>query len=1687
LHCLNVIFIYDTVTPTCEHSGRCAMNALHSTVEKLDQLKIKLGRSLGTPMRLRDLIRQVRAARTAAEERTVVQKECANIRETFREEDSVWRCRNVAKLLYIHMLGYAAHFGQLECLKLIASSRFTDKRVGYLGAMLLLDEKTDVHLLITNSLKSDLNSQSQFVTGLALSALSSICSQEMCRDLAGEVERLLKSSNTYLRKKAALCAFRIIKKVPDLLEMFVSSSRALLNEKNHGRFFNFAIEGKHRYLGVLISGICLIQEMCERSPDVLVYFKKLVPNMVRILKNLLMSGYSPEHDVTGISDPFLQVKLIKLLRLLGKNDMDCSETMNDILAQVATNTENSKNVGNAILYETVLTIMDIRSESGLRVLAVNILGRFLLNPDKNIRYVSLNTLAKTVNVDITAVQRHRTTIVDCLKDPDITIKKRAVELCFALINATNIRSMTKEILIFMETAEPEFKALCSSNMYIATERFSPNRRWHFDTMLKVMKVAGNNVPDDVISSMIQLISECSEIQAYAVVQLYKAAQEDTTAAQPLLQVACWSIGEFGDMLINYQESDDSELVRIDETLVLNLLEKILFHSMMHINTKEYALTALCKMCTRFPNLENEIQRSIEKYNVSMNLELQQRSCEFNRLLDQRSLRDALLERMPVITGKSLHSAVANIENGDLDEDLENGDEHSSDAVSADKSARSEQNSDLLLLINSESPLQISTTSVSSKVSKQSSDYKDLLGLFSTSSELSSTIDEKASSLSDSAWDSMSQIQSKSVVIPVLNENGLVVNFTVEKLSTNPAQLSIQLIATNKSQFEIEQFFFQAAVTKAFQITMSPPSSTVIPANEAGQLTQAMTVQRMTPSLPLKMRVKLNYVQNGSVRETMVECYYAVSMEFCLFRTPYVRPSFWQIRKHILYFFRYTAVWLASFFRGTSMTIDSFRPLQLKPIYGVPCGTIGSGSIGRHILGGFCKFSLVPGIVEHDVSSVPADNFIVTVRDAGVTIYQQVLSAVKVENKKFLSSWLFNFPAECMSYLGRYPMSWTTYKLPCHNLILICHQYSPVIPHNYKDSCLPLTLFKWTVMSEESLSSDLTVSITFTFRNGTGRPRVDDQHQMRANSFLERMSSSVHCVGVSLHQTIDGMNCDYCVAALNTKSISVTHSTFNPEGCGSEIWKSLYETGRLSNESTDEFVVVEDRPLAIAVSCCTNIRSPCQEGIVFSLVWHMPEIYFGNKRRTYLRRYSDWFDESSDAAKRLSIYAMENREIFLSKIDEWQEPILKNDNLPKWYKSAIFNELYYLTDGGSVWVKYDQRWRDDEPHLSDYSVDVFKAFGRFAYLESWEYRMYNTYDVHFYASFALAKLFPQIEHSIQAEFADQFYNVTQTNVYHISPGTYGQRKRISCIPHDLGNPLFEPWLEVNAYAFHDTSEWKDLNLKFVLTSYRDYLMLNKSESFLRHVWPAVKEIIETALQNWDHDGDKLVENDGTCDQTYDAWCMVGASAYCGSLWLAALDVACRISKATGNAEEESHFRTVLDDARFAFEKKLWNCTYYQFDQQSCNSSTVMADQLCGYAYLKICGLQTDILPLDNVKKVLETIYNLNVCSFGNGTLGAVNGMLYSGEKDTSSLQADEAWTGVTYFLSAHMISEGFVEQGFSTASGIYKSCFESFGMHYQTPEALYEKKWFRAVGYMRPLSIWAIQWYLDVREDISQHQ
>jgi AP-1 complex subunit gamma-1 len=86
---------------------------LNQTLDSIRKIIPQLG-----VWRLKDLIKAIRNCKTAAEERAVISKESAFIRTSFKEENLDLRAINVAKLLYIHMLGYPAHFGQIECLKL---------------------------------------------------------------------------------------------------------------------------------------------------------------------------------------------------------------------------------------------------------------------------------------------------------------------------------------------------------------------------------------------------------------------------------------------------------------------------------------------------------------------------------------------------------------------------------------------------------------------------------------------------------------------------------------------------------------------------------------------------------------------------------------------------------------------------------------------------------------------------------------------------------------------------------------------------------------------------------------------------------------------------------------------------------------------------------------------------------------------------------------------------------------------------------------------------------------------------------------------------------------------------------------------------------------------------------------------------------------------------------------------------------------------------------------------------------------------------------------------------------------------------------------------------------------------------------------------------------------------------------
>ncbi|KAG2039910.1 adaptin N terminal region-domain-containing protein [Suillus americanus] len=821
---------------------------------------------------LKALIKGIRACKTVADERALIQQESAAIRASFREEDVYARHNNIAKLLYIHMLGSPAHFGQIECLKLVASPRFTDKRLGYLGIMLLLDENQEVLTLVTNSLKNDMNHSNMYVVGLGLCTFANIASEEMSRDLANEIEKLLGSSNTYIRKKAALCALRVIKKVPDLTDHFISKAKNLLTDRNHG---------------VLLTAITLTIEMCQIDENCLNEFRNAVPLLVRNLKALVTTGYSPEHDVSGITDPFLQVKVLRLLRLLGRGDARASETMNDILAQVATNTDSTKNVGNSILYETVLTILEIEADSGLRVMAINILGKFLGNRDNNIRYVALNTLNKVVGMDTNAVQRHRNIILDCLRDGDISIRRRALELSYALINEQNVRILIRELLAFLEVADDEFKLGMTTQISLAAERFAPNKRWHIDTVLRVLKLAGNFVREEILSAFIRLVAHTPELQAYTSSKLYTALQDDISQ-ESLTLAALWVIGEYGDVLFDDGVVDEDQPKQITDKDLLDLLLTTLDSPYANSLTRQFLMASITKLASRPTTSSPQQQRIAEvlaKYTTSPELELQQRAVEFASLFTLGDLRSGVLERMPppelkaTVMGVVSENKPVGSTQGGKDADLL-GDEVVPSTPVVNGQA-THNNQDLLAEIFGSSPSAPGRTP-STSPQPQKSSVQDILGLFDSSPSPAPPAPAPPSATSTFAtFSPQPQSQAPSRPSPqqqhppaprltsytAYDKQELKITLTPQTSAARPGVVNIMARFQVSGSNAATGLNFQAAVPKSQQLQMLPMSNSDVQPGTTE--TQQMRVMA-PPGSNIRLRLRISYTLAGQAVQDQID-------------------------------------------------------------------------------------------------------------------------------------------------------------------------------------------------------------------------------------------------------------------------------------------------------------------------------------------------------------------------------------------------------------------------------------------------------------------------------------------------------------------------------------------------------------------------------------------------------------------------------------------------------------------------------------------------------------------------------------------------------------------------------------------------------------------------------------------------
>ncbi|PKI53941.1 hypothetical protein CRG98_025643, partial [Punica granatum] len=535
-------------------------------------------------------------------------------------------------------------------------------------------------------------------------------------------------------------------------------------------------------------------------------------------------------------------------------------------------------------------------------------------------YVALNMLMKAMSVDTQAVQRHRATILECVKDSDASIRKRALELVYLLVNETNVKPLTKELIDYLEVSELEFKGDLTAKICSIVEKFSPEKIWYIDQMLKVLSEAGNFVKDDVCHALIVLISNASDLHGYTVRALYRAFQA-SSEQESLVRVAVWCIGEYGDLLVNNVGMLDIEdPITVTESDAVDVVETAMKRDTSDLTTKAMALIALLKLSSRFPSCSERIREIIVQHKGNFVLELQQRSIEFNSVLEKhKNIRSALVERMPVLdeatfSGRKAGSMALTVSASPASSlKVPNGTAKPLaaplvdllDLSSDDAPAPSSSGGDFLQDLLGVDLAPASTPSSTSLATKAGADaLLDLLSIGSTPVPSSSPAVDIFSLTEDkkppvtTTLDGLSSpsappphAASQPAAAPILDlldglsssppapvDNGtspaypsivafessyLRINFSFTKPTGNLQATEIQATFTNLSQNVYTDFIFQAAVPKFLQLHLDPASGNTLSAGGNESIKQTLRITNSQHGKKsLVMRIRITYKMNG---------------------------------------------------------------------------------------------------------------------------------------------------------------------------------------------------------------------------------------------------------------------------------------------------------------------------------------------------------------------------------------------------------------------------------------------------------------------------------------------------------------------------------------------------------------------------------------------------------------------------------------------------------------------------------------------------------------------------------------------------------------------------------------------------------------------------------------------------------
>ena len=768
----------------------------------------------------------------------------------------------------------------------------------------------------------------------------------------------------------------------------------------------------------------------------------------------------------------------------------------------------------------------------------------------------------------------------------------------------------------------------------------------------------------------------------------------------------------------------------------------------------------------------------------------------------------------------------------------------------------------------------------------------------------------------------------------------------------------------------------------------------------------------------------------------------------------------------------------------------------------PVGGIGAGGFERLMNGNFETWFLKSGWMVED--TVWADQFHVYMRSGGRTVVQ-TLSTEAPPAAAGLGRWAWKYPAGKGDYYALFPKSGFSYeKNRDWPVKLAVVQFSPVIPGNYRETSYPVAVYKW--IAENPGDRPVELSLLLTWQNMVGWEAVpagpggealfrwDRRSEGGLNEVVEdgAVKAVVFRKRGADPRTGNAMTGTMAMAALETPGKSRVHylADFDPKGDGAAVWATFAADGTLADSRAARVAGPGDATAA-ALAVKLTLGPKEKVDIPFVLAWDLPFYEFepGVKLR---KKYTEFFGATGEHALAIAATGLKLYKDWEKAIDGWHGTITRDPRLPDWFRQALINELYVLTET-SIW---------------DAETDLH------TYLESADYLMYGTFDVDSYC-WDVLKLWPALELNNVRFFAgtvplaDPSYRSYQYN--DLFPSEVPAEKKAyywsavkvpGMVPHDLGSPRRRPWVVLNAFDWQNANVWKDLNPKFPLRAYRDFLGTGgKDLQFLKMVFRAAAAALDSLEKRFGDPTTHIPLNEGIPDQTYDTWRMKGQSAYVGMLWLAALKAASEMGETLlGQGvstldgldikDTVTRYRDWLSAGGRALEA-LWDekAGYYHIDA---HTDDIMTDQLFGLWYSSMLGLEGGergtIVPADRVRRTLRTIYDKNVLGYGRGLMGAVNGRTAAG-KQLHSQQGDEVWVGTAYAFAANCLLHGLVNEGMHTAYGLYHVVWSPFGQGYffKTPEAYldpdeelwndpartYGTKLFRAMKYMRPGAVWAV--------------